>query len=78
MVGPDGRKTTRDTRKYFYTCGAEMGPRKKKLVQHTLPSSFTRDAKTFSDLKGNNAMVLCKGYWGWIAALQRGKEVRGV
>ena len=54
VVGPDGRTTTRDTRKYFYTCGAEIGPRKKKIVQQTLPLSFTRDAKAFSVIKGDN------------------------
>ena len=54
VVGTDGRTTTRDTRKYFYTCGDEMGPRKKKIIQQKLPLSFTRDAKTGSVFKGNN------------------------
>ena len=61
VVGPDGRTTTRDTRKYFYTCGAEIGPRKKRVVQQTLPLSFTRDAKPGSDTRGDNDAKQAQG-----------------
>ena len=50
IVGADRMKVTRYTRKYFHTC--DVGPRRKKLVQQKLSSSFSR-ATGSSTTKGN-------------------------